>query len=127
MTEAIRSQQTSLQKHVVKSGTCTKVSYLITEKLAKKGKPLVDRELIKECIVIAFIEYCPDKVNLAKETCLSYQTIGRRIDDLGENIEGTLKDKLALDEGTDQSDTAQIGIFIRRIENFNIIEEMLDL
>ena len=61
LTKAIRSQQASLQKHVVKTGTCTKVSYLIAEKLAKKGKPLVDGELIKECIVIAFNEYCPDK------------------------------------------------------------------
>ncbi|XP_066945264.1 general transcription factor II-I repeat domain-containing protein 2A-like [Macrobrachium rosenbergii] len=136
LTKAIRSQQASLQKHVVKTGTCTKVSYLIAEKLAKKGKPLVDGELIKECIVIAFNEYCPDKVNLVKETCLSHQTIGRRIDDLGDNIEGTLKDKLsacvlyslALDESTDQSDTAQLVIFIRGIDiNFNIIEEMLDL
>ena len=136
LTKAIRSQQASLQKHVVKTGTCTKVSYLIAEKLAKKGKPLVDGELIKECIVIAFNEYCPDKVNLVIETCLSHQTIGRRIDDLSDNIEGTLKDKLsacvlyslALDESTDQSDTAQLVIFIKGIdENFNIIEEMLDL
>ena len=136
MTKAIRSQQASLRKHVVKTGTCTKVSYLKAEKLAKKGKPLVDGELIKECIVIAFNEYSPDKVNLVKETCLSHQTIGRRIDDLGDNIEGILKDKLsacvlysfALDESADPSDTAQLVIFIRGIdENFNIIEEMLDL
>ena len=33
LTKAIRSQA-SLQKHVVKTGTCTKVSYLIAEKLA---------------------------------------------------------------------------------------------
>ncbi|XP_077966599.1 general transcription factor II-I repeat domain-containing protein 2-like [Styela clava] len=132
LTKAISSQQANLQKHIVKSGTCTKVSYLIAEKLAKKGKPLIDGELIKECIVIAFNEYCPDKVNLVKEACLSHQTI----DDLGDNIEGILKDKLsacvlyslALDESIDQSDTAQLVIFIRGIdENFNIIEEMLDL
>ena len=75
-------------------------------------------------------------MNLVKETCLSHQTIDRRIDDLGDNVEGTLKDKLyacilyslALDESTDQSDTAQLVIFVRGIdENFNIIEEMLDL
>uniref|UniRef100_UPI0019396E1D general transcription factor II-I repeat domain-containing protein 2-like n=1 Tax=Styela clava TaxID=7725 RepID=UPI0019396E1D len=121
LTKAISSQQANL---------------LIAEKLAKKGKPLIDGELIKECIVIAFNEYCPDKVNLVKEACLSHQTIGRRIDDLGDNIEGILKDKLsacvlyslALDESIDQSDTAQLVIFIRGIdENFNIIEEMLDL
>ena len=73
---------------------------------------------------------------MVKETFLSHQTIGRRIDDMGDNIEGTLKDKLsacvryslALDESTDQSDTAQLVIYIRGIdENFNIIDEMLDL
>ena len=136
LTKAIRSQQASLQKHVIKTGTCTKVSYLTAEKLAKKGKSLVDGELIKECIVFAFNEYCPDKVNLVKETCLSHQTIGRRIDDLGDNIEGTLKDKLsacvlyslALDESTDQNAAAQLVIFIKGIdENFNIIEKILDL
>ena len=75
-------------------------------------------------------------MKLVKETCLSHRTIGRRIDDLGDNIEGTLKEKLsacvlyslALDESTNQSDTAQLVIFNRGIdENFNVIEEMLDL
>ena len=71
-----------------------------------------------------------------KETCLSHQTIGRRINDLGEDIEGKLKDylstcdhySLALDESTDQGDTAQWVIFIRGIdENLNVTEEILDL
>ena len=56
LTKAISSQHASLQKHVVKTETCTKVTYLIAEKLAKKEKPFVDGELIKECIVIAFNE-----------------------------------------------------------------------
>ena len=136
LTKAIRSQQASLHKHVVNTGTCTKVSYLIAEKLAKKGKLLVDEDLTKECIDIAFNEYSPNKVNLVKKTCLSHQTIARRIDDFGNDIEGTLKNKLsacvlyslALDKSTDLSDTAQLVIFIRGIdENFNIIGEMLDL
>ena len=71
-----------------------------------------------------------------KETCLSHQIIGRRINDLGEDIEGKLKDYLstcdhysfALDESTDQGDTAQLVIFIIGIdENLNVTEEMLDL
>ena len=75
-------------------------------------------------------------MNLVRETCLSHQTIDGRIDAFGDNIEGALKDKLsacvlyslALHEITDQSDTAQLVIFIRGIDgNFNIIEEMLDL
>ena len=94
LTKRIRSQQASLQKHIVTTKTCTKVSYLIAEKLAKKGRPFVDGKLTKECIFIVLNEYCPDKVNLVNETCLSHQTIGRRINDSGDNIEGTLKDQL---------------------------------
>ncbi|XP_014774790.1 general transcription factor II-I repeat domain-containing protein 2-like [Octopus bimaculoides] len=60
----------------------------------------------------------------------------RRIDDLAGSIVGTLQtqlskcvhDSLALHESTDQSDTAQLVVFIRGIDvNFNIIEEMLDV
>ncbi|XP_066978980.1 general transcription factor II-I repeat domain-containing protein 2B-like [Macrobrachium rosenbergii] len=91
---------------------------------------------LRMALKVEFISAIQRFVNLVKETCLSHQTIGRRIDDLGDSIEGTLKDKLsacvlyslALDESTDQSDTAQLVIFIRGIDiNFNIIEEMLDL
>ena len=66
-----------------------------------------------------------------KETCLSHQTISRRINYLGEDIEGKLNDylstcdhySLALDDCTDQGDTAQLVIFIRGIyENLNVTE-----
>ncbi|XP_014789099.1 general transcription factor II-I repeat domain-containing protein 2 [Octopus bimaculoides] len=90
-------------------------------------------ELIEECVVIAFNESCPEKVNLFNEISLSHQTIGR-IDDLADSIMGILQTQLskcvhyslALDICTDQSDTAQLVIFIRGIDvNFNIIEGML--
>ena len=41
LTKSIRSQQASLRKHLVKTDTCTRVSYLIAETLAKKGKRLL--------------------------------------------------------------------------------------
>ena len=68
-----------------------------------------------------------------KEAFLAHHTIGIIMDDLGENIEVTLNEKLfafvlyilALNKSTDQSDTAQLIIFIRRIDiNFNIIEKL---
>ena len=95
LKDVINSHQASLSKHIVKSGTGTKVSYLIAEKLAKKGKPLVDGELIKECISIALKEYCLEKISLFNETCLSQQTIGRRISDLGNDVESKLMDRLS--------------------------------
>ena len=38
-----------------------------------------------------------------KETCLSHQTIGRRINDLGEDIEGKLKDYLSSSSSSSSS------------------------
>ena len=60
--------------------------------------------------------------------------MARRIDDLSENIEVSLKDRIskcfafsiALDESTDLSDTAQLVVFIRGVtENFQVTEEFL--
>ena len=43
-------------------------------------------------------------------------------------VTATGSTRLALDESTDQGDTAQLVIFIRGIdENLNVTEEMLDL
>ncbi|XP_067139272.1 general transcription factor II-I repeat domain-containing protein 2-like [Centruroides vittatus] len=112
-----------------------KSSYLIAEKLAQKDEPLIVGKLIKECIIITFHEYCPEKVNLFNKTSLSHQTI-RRIDDIADGIVSALQTQLskrvyyslALDEITDQSDTVRLIIFIREIDvNFNIIEETLNL
>ncbi|CAI9740057.1 Hypothetical predicted protein [Octopus vulgaris] len=130
LKKKLSSQQNNFKKHVRKAGTCAKVSCLITDKLTQKGKPLIDGELIKECIVNAFSEYCPEKVNSFNETSLSHQTIGKKIDDLADCIVGTLQTQLskcvhynlALDKSSNQSDTAQIVI-----RGIDIMEEMLDM
>ena len=58
------------------------------------------------------------------------------MEELACNIEGTLKEKLhecifyalAVDESTDQSDTAQLAIFVRDVDDyFNVFEELLAL
>ena len=64
-----------------------------------------------------------------KKSCISHQT---KIEELGDNIEGQIicicpllfkLNKLLWIKVTDQSDTAQLVIFIRRIDkNVNIIE-----
>ena len=104
--------------------------------MAQKSKPMIDGELIKECIVIAFNEYCLGKVNLFNEMSPSHEIFGRRIDDLADSIVGTLQNQLyecvhyslALKKSIDYGDSAQLAIFIRVIDiNFNITEEMLDL
>lgn len=66
----------------------------------------------------------------------SASTIARRIEDLAENLEHSLKKmalnfafySIAVDESTDMTDTAQLAIFIRGVdENFTIHEEFAAL
>lgn len=118
------------------SETVTKISFLISEEIAKRGKPFTDGEFVKNCLNIFASNICPEKKSLVQNISLSHQTVGRRIDDMADNIKITLIEKLkecifyslALDESTDISDTAQLAIFIRGVTNqYTIVEELLEL
>uniref|UniRef100_H2ZD91 Uncharacterized protein n=1 Tax=Ciona savignyi TaxID=51511 RepID=H2ZD91_CIOSA len=91
---------------------------------------------IKSCLEIFIENVSPEKKNLVEQISLSRFTMARRIDDLSENIEASLKDRIskcsafsiALDESTDVSDTAQLVVFIRGVtDNFEVTEEFLDM
>ncbi|XP_065654932.1 general transcription factor II-I repeat domain-containing protein 2A-like [Hydra vulgaris] len=100
------AQQSVMKTKVISSYSATKISFLMAEAIAKS------------------------------DLSLSHQTIARRVEDLSENIELSLKEKLnkceayslALDESTDRGDTAQLAIFIRGItSNFEVIKELFDI
>ncbi|XP_050528216.1 general transcription factor II-I repeat domain-containing protein 2B-like [Daktulosphaira vitifoliae] len=113
-----------------------KASYIIAQKIVAKSKPFTDGEFIKECMEVSFEILCPAQKQIFSKLSLSGVTIARRIEELGTNIESTLKERiskfifysLALDESTDLSDTIQLAIFVRGVDsNFNITEELAAL
>ena len=114
----------------------TKLSFKICESIAEKGKSFSDGEFIKSCLDIFSDFVCPEKKYLLQQTSISRFTVSRRIDQLAENIQETLKERinkctaysLALDESTDISDTAQLAVFVRGVtDTFEITEECLDM
>lgn len=132
----LSSQQLNIKKTTSESLVVTKASYVVSSLIAKKSKPFIDGEFIKECLESVADIMCPDKKTDFSKISLSHQTISRRIDDIGKSIENKLEEKvrsfkyysLAIDESTDVMDTAQVAIFIRGIDNeFNISEEMTSL
>ncbi|KAI6655302.1 General transcription factor II-I repeat domain-containing protein 2A-like [Oopsacas minuta] len=134
LKDSINSQQSFFKAVKLSSETATKISFLITEAIAKSGKPLSEGEFVKDCLDIFASVACPDKKSIVESISLSHQTVARRVDDLSSNIEISLIKRLnackfyslALDESTDVSDTAQLAIFVRGVtENFEIIEELL--
>ena len=133
---SVTSQQSYFKTAKISSETATKISFLISEAIAKRGKPLSEGEFVKDCLDIFVSVACPDKKSTVESISLSHQTVARRVDDLSSNIESSLIKRLhackfyslALDESTDVSDTAQLAIFVRGVtENFEVIEELLDL
>ena len=113
-----------------------KASYMIALDIAKNMKSFSDGNFIKDCIIHAAQCVSPKTVNDFKKISLSRNTITRRVEDLSRNVESVLKEKfrtsvfysLALDEGNDQTDTAQLAIFVRGVDsNCDVFEELLSL
>ena len=103
--------------------------------LLKKSKSFSDGELVKQCAIKIAHVFGEDKVSRKFETVsLFNQTLARRVSDLGKHVSSKLKNvvenclyfSLALNESTDISDTSELLIFIRTVdENFTVQEELV--
>ena len=113
-----------------------RASYIVSEKIAKHSKNYSDGEFVKDCLTVVDEYLCPEERKDFRNISLSRRTITRHIEELATNIESTLKElaskfvyySLAIDESTDITSTAQLAVFVRRIDQeFDITEEMLGL
>ena len=137
LKENVKTQQSIFSKTNKQAENSVKISYVIAEKIAKRGKPFTDGEFVKDCIQSIIEIICPAQSREISKVSLSGQTVACRIEDLSTDIFETFQHKcnnfvfysvVAMDESTDSSDTAQVAIFIRGInENFEIVEELAAL
>ncbi len=113
-----------------------KASYLISYKIAKYGKSFSTGEFVKECMVDICGLLFQKQKEVVNELTLSRRTIGRRIEDIGNDLEIQLKKicenfecySIVFDESTDIKDTSQLMIFIRGMtSDFVFYEEFLSL
>ncbi len=135
--ENVLKKQQSVFTHINKvTDVAVKASYMVAHEIALSSKPFVDGEFIKKCLLMVVSEICPEKKNAFENISLSRNTVADRIDDLSENLNSQLKNKvlqfvafsIAIDESTDISDTTQLAIFIRGVdENLEIIEEFVKI
>uniref|UniRef100_A0A671DNN0 SPIN-DOC-like zinc-finger domain-containing protein n=1 Tax=Rhinolophus ferrumequinum TaxID=59479 RepID=A0A671DNN0_RHIFE len=111
-------------------------SYEVAQLIAQHGKAFSDGEFIKQCLTKVAGIMCPEKSQEFDSVSLSRNTVVQRIEDLSANIKHQLSDKtcafdfcsVVCDESTDATDTAQLLIFLRGVDNnFCVTEELLDL
>ena len=85
-------------------------SYKICKQIATStSKPFTDREFVKNCLITAAEDICPEQVNAFQSISLSRNIVAERISEMGDNLEAQLIARmkkftcysLALDESTD--------------------------
>lgn len=135
----LKTQQKVVRSFLDKNELLTCASYQIAFNIAKSGKSYSDGEFHKNLLCSTVATLCEnvddkfkapllDKIKLLP---LSDKTIGRRVKDLGMEIETKLKNNLqechsfalALDESTDIADTSQLVFWVRFIIDMNNIQE----
>uniref|UniRef100_A0A5S6QHL4 Dimer_Tnp_hAT domain-containing protein n=1 Tax=Trichuris muris TaxID=70415 RepID=A0A5S6QHL4_TRIMR len=136
LQRSLKSQQAALSMPRYDTVNILQASYVVTELIAKKLRPHVEGEFVKDCMMVAAELLAPDKVKLFQSVSLSRRTVSDRITDLAQDIEKTMKDSardfqffsLACDDTTDITNTAQLAVFIRGITaEFDTREELLSL
>ncbi|KAF7247962.1 Cartilage-associated protein [Varanus komodoensis] len=114
----------------------TKASYEVAMLIVKHCKPFTEGEFIKDCMMKMVEKICPEKKQVFANVCLARNTVVRRIENVSSDIKGQLEAKgvkfdffsFTCDKSTDASDTAQLLIFLRGVDNdMNVSEELLDL
>lgn len=143
----LKKELTSEQK-VFKRFTSTnelilRASYDISFEIARRGKPYVDGEFHKELMQSTVQTLCENWDDATKTTLLdnikkmplSHQTVSRRVNEIGADLEANLKKELeecesfsiALDETTDIKGEAQLMFWVRYVIGDRIEENILAL
>ncbi|XP_073520416.1 uncharacterized protein [Phyllobates terribilis] len=117
----------------------TTETYVRGDEWCKEEIPTYDYpegDFIKECVMKMVENVCPEKKQEFSNICLAHNTVARRIEEISSDIKRQLMSKgadfdffsIACDESTDLSDTAQLLIFLRGVDDeMNVTEELLDL
>ena len=132
----LQVQQNVFTKSATKNNAAVKASFIVAQEIALASKSFSEGPFLKQCMLKVCEQVCPDQLQTFKNVSLARNTIADRIKELAENLETQLAEdtrryiafSLAVDESTDNTDTAQLAIFIRGVKSeLSVIEELLDV
>ncbi|KAM5191501.1 general transcription factor II-I repeat domain-containing protein 2-like [Mantella aurantiaca] len=131
---SLQSQQNMFTKATAKNDAAVKASYIVANEIARASRCFSEGAFLKQCMLKVCEQVCPDQMQNFKNVSLSRNTIADRVRDLAENLTTQLAEEarsylafsLAVDESTDNTDTAQLAIFIRAVKmDLSVTEELL--
>ncbi|XP_069481480.1 general transcription factor II-I repeat domain-containing protein 2-like [Ambystoma mexicanum] len=136
LKNTLTAQQNTFVKQKQLNISSLRARFQVAKLTARTGRPFVEGEFVKECLLSVAKEMCPEKADLFSTVSLSGPTLTRRIEEMGDNLYQHLQNltkkrsyfSLALDESNDVRDSAQLLIFIRGTnDNFKVTEELAAL
>lgn len=132
----LQLQQNMFTKATAKNDAAVKASFIVAEEIARASKCFSEGAFLKRSMLKVCEQVCPDQIQTFKNVSLSRNTIADRVKELAGSLTTQLAEEtrsyqtfsLAVDESTDNTDTAQLSIFIRGVKaDFTISEELLDV
>uniref|UniRef100_A0A3Q3GGS2 SPIN-DOC-like zinc-finger domain-containing protein n=1 Tax=Kryptolebias marmoratus TaxID=37003 RepID=A0A3Q3GGS2_KRYMA len=132
----LQLQQNLFTKATAKNDAAVKASFIVAEEIARASKSFSEGEFLKQCMVKVCEQVCPDKVQTFQNVSLSRNTIAERVKQIAGDLATQLAEEmgtclafsLAVDESTDNVDTAHLSIFIRGVKlDLSVTEELLDI
>ncbi|XP_013907438.1 PREDICTED: SCAN domain-containing protein 3-like [Thamnophis sirtalis] len=136
LKNGLTTQQNAFVKQKQVNISSLRASFQVAKLISRTGRPFVEEEFVKECLLSVAKEMCPEKTDLFSTVSLSGPTITRRIEEMGDNLHQHLQNSsknlcyfsLALDTSNDVRDSAQLLIFIRGTNDyFEVTEELAAL
>ncbi|GFY03403.1 dimer_Tnp_hAT domain-containing protein [Trichonephila clavipes] len=142
LKSSITKQQSIFTKPKQQSKAATVASIKVAHLLAKKKKPFIDAEIMKEAMLVAADSLFDDFKNKTEilgainMLQLSARTATRRIELIASNLEAKLANdvetceffSIQLGESTDAVDTAQLAISVKMVfDGFSTNEEFLKI
>ena len=132
----LQSQQNMSTKASSKNDAAVKASSIVAEEIARASKSFSEGAFLKQCMLKVCEQVCPDQIQTFQNVSLSRNTIADRVKELAGNLSTRLAEEtrsclafsLAVDESTDNMDTAHLSTFIRGVKpDLSVIEELLDV
>ncbi|XP_070595014.1 general transcription factor II-I repeat domain-containing protein 2-like [Erythrolamprus reginae] len=133
---SLKIKQLISRKAKSQSEAALKASFIVTEEIAKSGRPFTEGEFLKSCMIKVCEVLCPDQKQAFLNVSLSRNTVADQICELATDLQVQLFEKgkdfiaysLAVDVSTDITGMAQLTIFIRGVDsNLCVTEELLDM